>query len=287
MAGKHIRNFIRNGVRSYHLPKAAILIVAGTLMSTTAALHIPTAAHSTPSLAPASAPAKLSASDLLRDQKALLRLIQTEADRSSLIEYNEVTGKKIDYVIQDLDRAIINHVTMVQERLDTTTDKSVDALYGIDDGMWAWMMRRHAASAGLASAMEGITVNDDGSIDAVNAFKLNAMLELKNDPVAATKVFARWLASEIMEFDGQMGRSPSLGEIAVIGLTDAQGGMDGANMAKDFPETKLGPAILIEHNSWKRGLFVDKNGWMTAKDAMTVIENHATKTFMHLSLIHI
>ncbi|MGY3582333.1 hypothetical protein ACVIGB_000743 [Bradyrhizobium sp. USDA 4341] len=279
--GKHIKDFVQRGIRSCHVPTAP-LIIAGSLLGAATALYSH-GAKSGPTAPPSALVQKteaLTASALLRDQSALLKLIQFESDRAATIKYKDSRGNPATYVVPDLDRAIINHVTMVQEKRDPVSDKAADALFGIDDGMFAWMMRRHATEAGLAGAMEGISVNDDGSIDATSASKLTAMLDLKNDPAVATRIFAIWLASEIMEFDGNMGRPPSVGEIAVIGLTDAGGGISAASTARDFGETKLGPLVLFETGSWKRPFFVDRNGWMSAKDAMANFERNATKKFM-------
>lgn len=275
--GKRIKDFVRNGIRSRHIPKAAVLIMAGTLMSATAALHIPGEAGSTPVQA-AMLRTTSPASQLLADQSSLFQLIKFEADQAGTIQYRDYEGKPATYSVPNLERAIINHLAMVQERRDPASDRSTDALYGIDDGMWAWMMRRHSSAAGLSAYMDGIVVNDDGSIDAPSAAKLEAMLQLKNNPVAATRMFAVWLASEIMEFDGSVGRRPTAGEIAVIGMTDASGGLDAASLAKDFPDTKLGPTIQIEHSSFKRAFFIDRNGWMSAKDTIASFESRAKKS---------
>lgn len=272
--GTRIKEFVKNGVRSCHIPKAAVLILAGALMSTTAALHIQGSAPAQAGMIHAAA---AQTKDLLGDPSSLLQLIKSEAEQAATIRYQDYEGKPATYNVPALEQAIMNHMAMVQEKRDPASDRATDALFGIDDGMWSWMMRRHAAAAGLSAYMDGITLNDDGSIDATSASKLEAMLKLKDNPIAATRLFSVWLASEIMEFDGNMGRRPTAGEIAIIGMTDAAGGMDAASMAKDFPETKLGPTVQIDHGSFKRAFFIDQNGWMSAKDALASFEKRVTK----------
>lgn len=279
--GDNLKAFLRRGLRSQYRPAAvAALAIAGSLMATPSVLSIRAAAaqEHIDKIDLTLSQSHPSAADLLGNQSALRRLVTTAADLTNGAEKTRPDGTGFTYAVANLDRAILHHIATVQETLDPTTVRSVDRLYGIDDGMWAWMMRNHATEAGLDSAMEGIKINDDGSIDATNASRLARMLDLKNDPVVATRLFARWLASEIMEFDGKQGRPPTPGETEVIALSDSQGGLDAAFMAEERQYAKLGAELRLGR-SWKRPLFVDHTGWRAAKNGLENFERRAAKSY--------
>lgn len=272
--GDNLKAFLKAGLRKHHRPAvAAALIVSGILISAMAAQDIRNASASpTPTAMTQSETNKASTAELLRDQSALRRLVRLETGAADAALHRGPDGKPFSYPIPDFDRAVLAHIARVQQAVDPVSNKAVDPLYGIDDGMWAWMMRNHAREAGLSAAMEGITVNENGSIDAASATKLNAMLELKNDPVAATKLFVRWLSAEAMEFDGHVGRPPTPGELSLIALSDSERAADIASMAKNHPKEKVAGVLQIVPGEWKRTFFAGRDGWLGAADAMAAME---------------
>lgn len=266
--GAATREFMKKGFGSF-VPKgavskaAAVALLLGVGHANAGLIGTARAPDTVQAQVSQSAGGRMTTADVLADQAALRRIVR-EAARAVA----PVSG----YSIPDFDRVVMTYVGLVNDLKSNDAQAAAGGLYGVDDGMWAWMMRNHAANAGLSSAMDGITINEDGSIDAKSATKLAAMLDLRRDPEVATKVFAAWLASEIASFDGNMGRAPTIGEMTMIALTDSERALNAAFTAQERPSTKLGPELGIRAGNWKRPLFVNSRGWMAAKDVMVVIE---------------
>lgn len=269
--GVATREFMKKGFGSF-VPSgtvskaAAVAIMLGVGYVNTGLISAAKSAAGTVQLQGSQVSAgRMTTAEVLANQDVLRRIVREAASSAA----SPLPG----YSIPDFDRVLMAYIGLVQSFKSNDAQMAAGGLYGIDDGMWAWMMRNHAVKVGLSSAMEGIAVNDDVSINAKSATKLAAMLDLRSDPEIATKVFATWLASEIAFFDGSMGRAPTIGEMAMIALTDSQGGMDAAFMATEHPLTKLAPELNIKAGNWRRPLFVNSHGWMTAKDVMAEIES--------------
>ena len=265
-AAKGVRAVFSPAVRSHAAVALVVAAAAGFLAHsgpTATAIPHPAAAQATP----VAAPAGRISYDLAREHQGAFR--KTVAEEA---------GK---YATPALAGTMLGYVRLVQANRNPL-DRGTDAMYGLDDGQWAWMMRGFADKVGLSDAMNGVHVNRDGTVDAVSAQALQNMLDLKNDVGAATKVFAAWLSSEISAFDGQSGRAPTHAETAMIAVTgDEAAARQASYLAEDEPNAKLGPEVQVGRGSWKRALFVDRKGWMGARDAVASVDRAMTDAIAH------
>ena len=281
-----MKAFVARGVRAHHAPRSGVALAAafagavllGTTMLASSASAFPSGFRP-PAVVQATVLPRVAPAELLRDQDALRGLVRKEADLSTNLDVVK-DGRRTRYIVADLDRAMLNHIAMVQAERDPA-DASTDALYGLDDAAWSKMMLSHAAPVGLGKAMEGITVAKDGTAESEDPSRVAAMLDLKKNPAAATKVFAHWLATQIHKFDDQIGRPPSPGETSVISLTDAWGGEFASVLNANKQSARLGPEIGIVARSWKQALFTDgtHEGWLSTAMAMARLETSAGKTW--------
>lgn len=278
-----MRTFVARGVRAHHRPSGRTSLPAATVGAALLGIAIttvPAAAYPSGFFPPSSSAGLSAAADLLRNQDALRDLVRTEAERTSFLAVSDAKNNRSLFAVPDLDRAILHHIAMVQAKRDPADD-TTDPLYGLDDGAWSQMMLRHAEAAGLGNAIEGVSIARDGTTGSDRPDAVRAMIELKNNPLVATRVFAHWLASQIHRFSETVGRTPTPGETSVISVTDAWGGGFAAATASSRRTARIGVDLGIPDRSWKRALFTDGTGqgWLSAATAMARFELEAGRTY--------